>query len=131
MNEETGSKVDFSTGNVSRCQCPKCPVQAKSQCVREKLGTIDQALSKSPLLREDIPGVYCSTDKATCQDLDPTQSCICGDCPVFNEYGLAAGEPIGYFCKNGHAKGSPACSGPNSGDVPTAKGYVATCTNGE
>jgi hypothetical protein len=104
MNQATASKVDFNTGNVGKCQCPKCPVQSKSQCVSGKLGTITQALSKSPLVREDIPGVYCSTGKATCQDLDPTQSCICGNCSVFKEYSLATGKPVGYYCRDGHSK---------------------------
>jgi hypothetical protein len=104
MNQATGSKVDFTAGNVTKCQCPKCPVQAKSQCVSGKLGSISQALSKTPLAREDIPGVYCSTGKATCQDLDPSQSCICGNCAVFKENNLAAGTPVGYYCRDGHSK---------------------------
>lgn len=105
MNEATGSKVDFNTEKVGKCQCPKCPVQAKSTCVSEKLGAINNALSKTPLLREDIPGVYCSTGTATCQDLDPSQSCICGTCSVFKEYDLADGTPVGYYCRDGHARG--------------------------
>jgi hypothetical protein len=72
MNQMTSSKVVFNYGNVGKCLCPKCPVQSKSKCVSEKLGTISHALSKNPFLREEIPGVYCSTGKATCQDLDPT-----------------------------------------------------------
>ena len=104
MNQATGSKVDFTAENVGKCQCPKCPVQSKSKCVSEKLGTISHGLSKSPLLREDIPGVYCSTGKATCQDLDPTQSCMCGGCSVFKESNLAAGKPAGYYCRDGYSK---------------------------
>lgn len=103
MNQATGSKVDFDMGNAGKCLCPKCPVQVKSKCVSGKLATIRQTLSKSPLVREDLPVVYCSTGKATCQDLDLTQSCICGGCPVFNEYGLAEGTPVGYYCRDGHA----------------------------
>jgi hypothetical protein len=101
---DQNSRVAFNAGNVGKCQCPKCPVQAKSQCASEKLGAITQALSKNPLLREDIPGVYCSTGKATCQDLDPTKSCICGGCSVFKEQSLATGTPVGYYCRDGYAK---------------------------
>ena len=104
MNQTTNSKVIFNSGNVGKCLCPKCPVQSKSQCVSKKLGTISDALSKNPLLREDIPGVYCSTGKATCQDLDPKQSCICGGCSVFKESNLAAGTPVGYYCRDGYSK---------------------------
>ena len=102
--DQTSTKVTFNSGNVGKCLCPKCPVQAKSQCVSGKLGTITQALSKSPLLREDIPGVYCSTGTATCKDLDPTQSCICGNCSIFKEANLTKGTPVGYYCRDGYAK---------------------------
>ncbi|HUJ68906.1 MAG TPA: DUF2769 domain-containing protein [Syntrophorhabdales bacterium] len=101
---DQSTKVAFNAGNVGKCQCPKCPVQTKSQCVSGKLGAISQALAKSPLLREDIPGVYCSTGTATCRDLDPTQSCICGTCAIFKEAGLAGGKPVGYYCRDGYAK---------------------------
>lgn len=68
------------------------------------MGAITEALTKSPLAREDIPFVYCSRGTAARQDLDSGLSCICSSCAVFNEYGLAAGTPVGYYCKEGHAK---------------------------
>jgi hypothetical protein len=101
---DQSTKVTFNSGNVGKCLCPKCPVQAKSQCVSGKLGTITQALLKSPIVREDIPGVYCSTGTATCKDLDPSQSCICGNCGIFKEANLAQGTPVGYYCRDGYAK---------------------------
>lgn len=104
MNQITGTKIPFSAANVGKCSCPKCPVQSKSQCVNGKLGTIGAALAKTPLNREEIPGLYCSTGNATCQDLDPKQSCICGGCAVFAEYNLAAGTPVGYYCRDGYSK---------------------------
>ncbi len=104
MAETTGKKVPFTPENVGKCQCPRCPVQAKSQCVSGKLATITQSLSESPLNREDIPGQYCSTGKATCPDLDPKQTCICGSCAVFKEYNLAKGTPVGYYCRDGFSK---------------------------
>ncbi len=64
MSEIIGNKVPFTPTNVGKCQCPKCPVQSKSQCVSGKLATIKEALSKSPLKREDIPGQYCARQRA-------------------------------------------------------------------
>ncbi len=104
MSEAISAKVPFSTANVGKCMCPQCPVQSKSQCAAGKLATIKDALAKKPLSREDIPGVYCSTGTATCNDLDPSQSCICGTCAVFNQYNLASGKPVGYYCRDGFAK---------------------------
>lgn len=104
MNQVISSKVSFTASNVGKCMCPKCPVQAKSQCVSDKLTSIKDALAKTPLIREDIPGVYCSTGAATCKDLDPKQSCICGGCAIFSQFSLAEGLPVGYFCRDGFAK---------------------------
>jgi len=78
MNQVISTKVSFTASNVGKCMCPKCPVQAKSLCFSGKLTSIKDALAKTPLIREDIPGVYCSTGAATCKDLDPKQSCIFG-----------------------------------------------------
>jgi len=104
MAQVLGSKVSFTGENVGSCMCPKCHVQGDSKCVKGKMGGIQKALNKSPLKREDIPGVYCSTGTATCRDLDPTKSCMCGGCPVFSKYNLATGTPIGYYCRDGMAK---------------------------
>jgi hypothetical protein len=104
MSEAIGSKVPFNPTNVGKCMCPKCPVQAKSQCVSSKLTTIAQAVSKSPLSREDIPGQYCSTGTATCTDLDPKQSCMCPGCSIFTQYTLDKGTPVGWYCRDGFAK---------------------------
>ncbi|MDD5169720.1 MAG: DUF2769 domain-containing protein [Syntrophales bacterium] len=104
MNQNTATKISFTASNVSKCMCPKCPVQTKSACASGKLASIKDALAKKPLVREDIPGVYCSTGAATCTDLDPKQSCACGSCAIFGQYNLAAGVPAGYFCRDGAAK---------------------------
>lgn len=98
-----GTKVPFTTANITKCVCGKCPVQAKSQCVSGKMAGIQKALAATPLKREDIPGLYCSTGTATCKDLDPKQACICGTCPIWAEFKLAGGKPMGYFCRDGAA----------------------------
>ena len=104
MNQAISPKISFTASNVGKCMCPKCPVQAKSACASGKLTTIKASLAKTPLNREDIPGLYCSTGTATCRDLDPKQSCLCGGCAVFSQYKLDAGLPAGYFCRDGSAK---------------------------
>jgi hypothetical protein len=104
MNQMNSAKIPFSAANVGKCMCPKCPVQSKSQCVRGQLEKIKDALAKSPMNREEIPGIYCSTGRATCPDLDPKQSCICGNCAVFSEYSLEKTTPAGYYCRDGFAK---------------------------
>jgi len=104
MAQTTGAKVPFINETVTKCKCPKCPVQSKSQCVSGKLSTMKDALKSNPLKREDIPGVYCSTGTATCRDLDPKQSCICGGCANFSQYKLASFKPVGYYCRSGSAK---------------------------
>ena len=98
------AKVPFTTANVAKCMCPKCPVQGKSQCVADKMANIKEALKASPLKREQIPGEYCSTGTATCQDLNPKMGCICGTCAIFADYKLASGQPAGYFCRDGMAR---------------------------
>lgn len=104
MSQVVGVKVPFTTATVGKCMCPKCPVQTKSKCVSGKLATIQDALKMSPLKKEDIPGVYCSTGTATCRDLNPKQSCICGSCANFSDYKLAGFKPVGYYCKGGAAR---------------------------
>lgn len=104
MKQATSPKIAFNKASVTKCVCPNCPVQAKSQCVSGKMATIGTALKSNPLKREDIPGLYCSSGTATCRDLNPKQSCICGTCPIFSEYKLAAGQPVGYYCRDGSAR---------------------------
>lgn len=104
MAHAVSVKVPFQTTNVTKCMCPKCPVQSKSKCASGKLSTLKDALKNNPLKREDIPTVYCSTGKADCRDLDTKQPCICGSCAVFDHYKLAGFQPVGYYCRDGNAK---------------------------
>lgn len=64
MTIDVTTRVPFTVATASKCMCFKCPVQAKSQCVVEKLSIISNALKAPTLKREDIPGVYCSTGTA-------------------------------------------------------------------
>ena len=102
--EKTMMTVFFTGAEVGLCMCPQCPVQASSVCVKGKVPDIQNALKKRPLQRAEIPGVYCSTGTATCQDLDTSKNCICGTCAVFSKYDLDSGTPVGYYCRDGSAK---------------------------
>lgn len=104
MRQTAGISIPFTGASVGKCMCPKCPVQGKSQCVAGKVAGIKDALKSNPLRRADIPGVYCSTGTATCTDLNPKQSCICGTCAIYGQYKLASGQPGGYFCRDGSAR---------------------------
>jgi hypothetical protein len=103
MAQQVKSKVPFILENVSKCLCPGCPVQGKSQCVAGLKSGLNEALKRNPLKHDEIPGVYCGAGKATCPDLDASQNCLCGGCNVFTSYKLANSKPVGYYCAGGVA----------------------------
>lgn len=95
--------VDFNKENIRECLCPRCPVQAKNICPHDKL--IKLQSHKEPMPNpEDVPGLYCSTGKATCEGLDPTKMCQCSKCEIWKEHNLSEGEPGGYYCAKGEAR---------------------------
>lgn len=104
------TKVPFTMENGKKCICTKCPVQEKSECVKmkkemmmkmmENMKEGEEMMMPKP---EDVPGLYCSAGKASCTDIDTTQMCICMQCPVWSEFKLADGKPMGYFCRDGMA----------------------------
>jgi hypothetical protein len=104
MAQQVSAKVPFTLSNVSKCLCPGCPVQAKSQCVAGLKKGLSEALKKDPLKHEEVPGVYCGAGKATCTDLDPNKDCLCSGCVVYGQYKLGKGEPAGYFCRHGASR---------------------------
>jgi hypothetical protein len=106
--EKSDQRVPFTVENIKKCICTDCPVQNTSRCVKEKMektkemmGSMESGLMPKP---EDIPGLYCATGVATCKDIDTSQMCICGDCPLWEKYDLASGELLGYYCRDGKAK---------------------------
>jgi hypothetical protein len=101
---QTGVSVHFVSINVTKCLCPRCPVQSSSACVAGKVSGLKDALNQQPLRRKDIPGVYCATGIATCTDLKIEQDCMCGKCVIFPEYKLFNFQPMGHYCKDGNAK---------------------------
>ena len=102
-------KVEFNAENVAKCQCVKCPVQANSECFKNKLRGMQEMMSEdvdiaTVIEPKDVPGIYCANGKAVCTDLDTHEICKCGECPIWTEYGLNKGEPGSYFCRDGAAR---------------------------
>jgi hypothetical protein len=103
-------KIPFTMENIKKCQCGKCPIQGESTCAQSKLQMMMKMMQQPPSpgmmipQPEGVPGMYCSTGKATCTDLDYTKMCICGSCPIWTEYKLMQGKPMGYFCRDGKAE---------------------------
>lgn len=106
-SEGTGCIVPFVGENISRCKCPDCPVQADSQCAQDKIKTSREAMEYMPAgsvpKSEPIPGVYCSSGKAQCQDLNFDRQCICDSCEVWKDYNLKDACPDDDFCQHGRA----------------------------
>lgn len=107
FERSTNFLVPYERANINRCKCPLCPVQADSQCVKDKIKSSKQAMKDLPEGEvpdpEDFPGVYCSEGEATCSGLDPDRQCICGSCDVWKEYDLKDANPNNHFCHNGRA----------------------------
>lgn len=103
----TNFLVPYNEENINRCKCPLCPVQADSLCVQNRLQISRQELENAPEGEapnpEDVPGVYCSEGKASCQDLNFERQCICGTCDVWKEYDLKDAGPNNHFCQQGRA----------------------------
>jgi hypothetical protein len=68
------------------------------------MGDIQNALAQNPLQADAIPGLYCATGKAACGDLDMSKMCMCGACPIWEEFSLPTTTPMGYYCRDGKAK---------------------------
>lgn len=99
--------VPYVAENINRCRCPDCPVQADSQCVKDKIEKFNETVDDIPAGEvpdpEDFPGVYCSEGRATCPGLDFERQCICGSCEVWEEYDLKDAAPNHHFCRRGRA----------------------------
>ncbi|MDD5569191.1 MAG: DUF2769 domain-containing protein [Candidatus Pacebacteria bacterium] len=96
MEENEDFQVPFNAENAGGCVCPTCPVQIRSECVKQKI--------KLESSETDPAKLYCSAGVSLCGDLDFSQSCICGTCPVWQKYSLVSKSPSLYFCRHGKAK---------------------------
>jgi hypothetical protein len=108
VNKNSDTKVPFTMEKIMKCVCPQCPVQGNSQCVKDKMEKLPEIMKNSSESKvpksQEAPGVYCSTGIATCMGLDTKQMCICGGCPIFEEYNLAGRKSKFYYCRDGMAK---------------------------
>ncbi len=102
MADAMMAKVPFTMENIKKCICTKCPVQANSKCAKDKMMAMGK-MDGSPMPAA-VPGMYCSTGKATCTDLDWSKMCMCMACPMWETYSLGKGMPMGYYCRDGMAK---------------------------
>ncbi len=96
--------VQFTKDNTMKCLCGRCPVQAESVCVADKSLALAEAMKADgesmPMPSgADVPGVYCATGVAACNDLDVSQTCICMQCLVYGEGGLQGWK----YCERGSA----------------------------
>lgn len=103
----TNFLVPYIAENIDRCKCPDCPVQANSQCVKDKMEHFDEIVENIRAGEvpdpEDFPGMYCSEGRGTCEGLDFEKPCICGSCEVWKEYDLKDASPNHHFCRGGRA----------------------------
>ncbi len=63
--ERTSTKIPSSVAEVGLGMYPKCPVEAAASCVEGRISGIQGALDKSPLQRQDMPGLHCPISIAT------------------------------------------------------------------
>ena len=102
-------KIDFSMENINKCLCTRCAVQIESECVKDKekiLFLIKNQDLDSPMMMgpDRVPGLYCSTGKANCKDIDTKKVCKCNECPIWKEKVLEKSTPGRYFCRDGKAR---------------------------
>lgn len=74
-------KVPDTLANSRQCNCPNCPTWRSDECAKNTMEAL-----------------YCAKGVTACRFTD--NGCICGTCPVFQNYKLANG----YFCFNGEAE---------------------------
>jgi hypothetical protein len=83
-----------------KCVCAECPVQEESSCAADKNAAMEAGGETMPMpSAADFPGLYCANGKAVCDDLDFTQTCICMECPVYDDNGLRGSK----YCERGSA----------------------------
>lgn len=90
------AKVEYSQENIDKCWCGQCPVQIGSACAKA-LYEASKNLAELPP-PEQLGGLYCSTGKAICDDLEFVNLCNCPSCLVWAENGLSSN----HYCKLGN-----------------------------
>lgn len=90
--------VAYTQENIDKCWCGSCPVQSKSKCASDLYQASKDMGHLPPPDR--LGGLYCSTGKATCTDLQLVNLCNCPACLVWSENRLAHN----HYCANGSAE---------------------------
>ena len=79
-------KVDYTEENAMKCWCSTCPVQTQSACAQQLLRE-SKGIQGLPA-PERLPGLYCATGKASCDDLETGHLCNCPACLIWGENSL-------------------------------------------
>ncbi len=91
-------RVEYSKDNIEKCWCGTCPVQAQSTCAKDLYEESKKSQKLPP--PERLGGLYCSTGKTICTDVNFVNLCNCPACLVWSENNLASN----HYCKNGSAE---------------------------
>lgn len=92
--------VEYTAENVAKCWCGQCPVQKSSQCAKDTYAEAEKVISSGGMPeRGTLPGLYCASGKATCDDIEPVERCLCAQCLVYGEHSLLAN----HYCVLGDA----------------------------
>jgi hypothetical protein len=54
--------------------------------------------------KEELPGVYCSSGRASCNDISMNKNCICPTCQVYKDFSLSNASPVEHYCFNDKAQ---------------------------
>ncbi len=98
------ANVPFTRPNAKQCICWKCPVQAESACIKANAEKMGEVMSTKFFEPRIVPGLYCSSGVASCKDIKTERPCLCGACPVYAKYELAARQPRDHYCGSGAAR---------------------------
>ncbi|NYB53122.1 MAG: DUF2769 domain-containing protein [Methanobacteriaceae archaeon] len=100
-------KIDFNKANMDKCLCYKCKVQKNSSCVKDKVILLNERVLgldvdiSWALDPDEFPGLYCTSGKTSCKDVEFHEECICPECDLWKENDLASALPKGSFCADG------------------------------
>lgn len=90
--------VAYTRENVEKCWCGSCPVQVHSECARELYEASKGSDELPP--PERLGGLYCSTGKTICTDVQFVNLCNCPACLVWSENDLSSN----HYCLHGSAE---------------------------
>jgi hypothetical protein len=93
-------EIAYNQENAGICLCYDCPVQTKSTCAQGKYAPISATVGTvDPPAAADLPGLYCASGVAACDDLDFSKTCQCMVCTVYDDNALARSK----YCEEGSA----------------------------